>query len=200
MKTINITVGQSVYGIPIGRRGENEATQVVFDISALVALYGSGTVVLLAKRPTDTSAYPVTVEQDGSTVTWTVSDTDTAYRGSGKCELFYYVGETLAKSVVYRTAIGRDIGETTEEPPDAYQTWVEQLTALGAETSQNATDAAQSASDAAASAELAEQAASSAGYFLVEINDNGHLIYPRTEDVDVDFSLSSDGHLVMEVL
>lgn len=152
MKTINITVGQSVYGIPIGRRGENEATQVVFDISYLIELYGSGTVVLMAKRPNDTSAYPVAVEQDGATVTWIVSDTDTAVRGGGKCELFYYVGETLAKSVVYCTNIGRDIGDTTEEPPDAYETWVETLTALGSETLQNAQDAAQSASDAAASA------------------------------------------------
>ena len=152
MKTINITVGQSVYGIPIGRRGENEATQVVFDVSSLISTYGSGTAVLLAKRPTDTSAYPITVTQDGATVTWLVSDTDTAYRGAGECELFYYVGETLAKSVVYRTTIGKDIGTTTEEPPDAYESWVEQLTGLAAETQQNATDAAQSATDAAASA------------------------------------------------
>ena len=152
MKTINITVGQSVYGIPIGRRGENEATQVVFDVSSLISTYGSGTAVLLAKRPTDTSAYPITVTQDGATVTWLVSDTDTAYRGAGECELFWYVGDVLAKSVVYRTSIGKDIGEATEEPPDAYESWVEQLTGLAAETQQNATDAAQSATDAAASA------------------------------------------------
>lgn len=151
MKTINICAGQPAR-IVIGRRGENEATEVVFDVSALVSTYGDGTAVLLAKRPNDTTAYPVTVEQDGSTVTWTVSDTDTAYRGSGECELFWYVDNTLAKSVVYGTVIGKDIGEATEEPPDAYESWVEQLTTLGATTAQNATDAAQSASDAAASA------------------------------------------------
>lgn len=151
MKVINICAGQPAR-IVIGRRGENDATQVVFDCSQFVSTYGDGTAVLLAKRPQDTTAYPVTVEQDGSTVTWTVSDTDTAYRGAGECELFWYVGDTLAKSVVYRTVIGKDIGEATEEPPDAYETWVEQLTALGATTAQNATDAAQSASDAAASA------------------------------------------------
>lgn len=133
MKTINITVGQSVYGIPIGRRGENEATQVVFDCTAFAERYGSGTAVLLAKRPKDTSAYPVTVEQDGSTVTWAVTDTDTAHRGSGECELFWYVGDVLAKSVVYRTTIGKDIGEATEEPPDAYDSWLETLTGLASE-------------------------------------------------------------------
>jgi membrane protein involved in colicin uptake len=39
----------------------------------------------------------------------------------------------------------RDIGETTEKPPDAYQTWVDHLTELGAETLKNAQDAADSA-------------------------------------------------------
>lgn len=148
-----ITIGGSVPpGIVLGRRGENEATQVIFDVSSLISTYGSGTAVLMAKRPPDTAAYPVTVEQDGNTVTWTVTNADTVYQGGGECELFWYVGETLAKSFVYSTSIGKDIGETTEEPPDAYQTWVDNLTALGAETAQNATDAAQSASDAAASA------------------------------------------------
>lgn len=132
MKTINICAGQPAR-IVIGRRGENEATEVVFDVSALVSTYGDGTAVLLAKRPNDTTAYPVTVEQDGSTVTWTVSDTDTAYQGGGECELFWYVDDTLAKSVVYGTTIGRDIGEATDDPPDAYESWVEQLIALGAE-------------------------------------------------------------------
>lgn len=154
MKTINIVVGQTPqsYGIVIGRRGENEATQLVFDVSSLISTYGSGTAVLMAKRPTDISAYPVTVTQDGATVTWTVTDADTAYKGRGECELFWYVGDVLAKSVVYRTTIGKDIGTTTEEPPDAYESWVETLTGLAAETQQSATDAAQSASDAAASA------------------------------------------------
>lgn len=151
MKTINISAGCPAR-IMIGRRGENEATQVVFDCASFAETYGDGTAVLLAKRPPDTTAYPVTVTQDGSTVTWTVSDTDTAYQGGGECELFWYVGDVLAKSVVYGTTIGRDIGEATEDPPDAYESWIEQLTALGAETAQNATDAAQSASDAAASA------------------------------------------------
>lgn len=148
-----ITIGGSVPpGIVLGRRGENEARQIIFDISSLISTYGPGAATLLAKRPTDTTAYPVTVEQSGTTVTWTVTDVDTAYPGDGQCELYYYVGDTLAKSYVYRTFIGQDIGNASSEPPDAYQTWVDNLTTLGAETAQNATDAAQSASDAAASA------------------------------------------------
>ena len=154
MKVINIVVGQTPqsYGIVIGRRGENDATQIVFDVSQLVANYGDGSAVLMAKRPTDSTAYPVTTTRTGNNVTWTVSDTDTSYKGKGECELFWYVGETLAKTIVYSTTCGRDIGTTTQDAPDAYETWVDELTALGAETLQNAQDAAQSASDAAASA------------------------------------------------
>lgn len=62
-----------------------------------------------------------------------------------------------------------------------------------------ASEAANSASDAERSAERAEQAATSAGYLDVEIDANGHLIYTRTDAVDVDFELVN-GHLIMEVV
>lgn len=58
--------------------------------------------------------------------------------------------------------------------------------------------AADSASAAAQSADRAEQAAANAGYMFFHIDSNGHLIYERTDNVDVDFALS-DGHLYLEV-
>lgn len=155
MRTITIPIKDAcaaAHEIALGRRGENEATQIVFDVSALAGTYGDGTAVLLARRPRDTDAYPVAAEQDGYTVTWTVRDTDTAVAGLGACELFWYVGDALAKSVIFETAVRPDIGQTTEDPPDAYESWVESLTGLGAETLAHAQAAAQSAEDAAASA------------------------------------------------
>ena len=44
-----------------------------------------------------------------------------------------------------------------------------------------------------------EQAAATAGFIDMEINDAGHLIYTRTDAVDIDFVLS-DGHLLMEAI
>lgn len=171
MKTINITVSDrhTPFGaIRLGRRGETEATQIIFDVSSLIATYGDGSAVLLAKRPVDTAAYPVTVEQDGNTVTWIVSDADTSYKGQGEAELFWYVGDALAKSIVFTTHIDRDIGATTEEAPDAYQSWVDSLTALGAVTQQNAQDAAASAAEitgmTAEATTLAAGAAATASY------------------------------------
>ena len=80
MVAINITVTPRplITRFTIGRRGENIATQVQFDVSALVGVYGDGTAALLFKRATDAAAYPVTTVRDGNFVTWTVSDTDTA--------------------------------------------------------------------------------------------------------------------------
>ena len=51
-----------------------------------------------------------------------------------------------------------------------------------------------SADDAAESADKAEQAAGQAGYMFFHIDENGHLIYERTDNVDVDFYLLN-GHL-----
>lgn len=67
------------------------------------------------------------------------------------------------------------------------------LAAAASERSANASE-----ESAEVSADRAEQAAASAGFLDVEIVD-GRLIYIRTDQVDVDFSLE-DGHLIMEAV
>lgn len=62
--------------------------------------------------------------------------------------------------------------------------------------SQSAVSASASAQSAERDADRAEMAARESGYFDVEIVD-GRLIYTRTDNVDVDFTIV-DGHLVME--
>jgi len=66
-----------------------------------------------------------------------------------------------------------------------------------AETAQGAAEIAQVAAEDAAN--RAEQAAGTSGYIEIEINADGHLIYTRTDAVDVDFELV-DGHLIMEAI
>lgn len=297
MLTQAVTVAaKTAENIIIGRRGTRGTEQISFDVSYLIDTFGDGTAVLMVKRPGGDAAYPATTERSENLVVWTVSDTDTSYKGHGECELFWYVDDALAKSVIYAVTILRDIGETTATPPDAYETWIDTLTALGAETLHNAEDAAQSAEDAAQSAadaadakedadaaaesaqgyanaaagsansasdyataanrakldaeaardkaetaqgkaedaqeaaetaqgkaedaqglaeaaqvsasasaasayrdaNRAEQAANTAGFMEVEIV-NGHLIYTKTDAVDVDFYLD-DGHLIMEAV
>lgn len=152
-------------GITIGRRATHDTEQVVFDLSYLINTYGDGVAELLVKGPQNETAYPaVTTQADGKLV-WVVSDVDTSYKGSGECEIFWYVDGGLAKSVIYPLTILRDIGETTEEPPDAYQTWVDHLTELGAETLENAQKAAESAENAAESETNAKQSEEAAAQF-----------------------------------
>ena len=85
--------------------------------------------------------------------------------------------------------------ESAADRAETAQTGAESAKAA-AETA--AQGAAQSKTDAEAAANRAEQAAANAGYMFFHIDSDGHLIYERTDNVDVDFALS-DGHLYMEV-
>ena len=165
MRTVTITVGTGAQGVTIGRRAENEATAVIFDVSALIETYGDGGAVLMVKRPTDADAYPATVERSGTSVTWTPTDTDLAYKGMGEAELFWYVDGMLAKTAVYTINIRRDIGETTGDAPAPYDDWIATLTELGGQTAENAQraeTAAETATDAADTATSAADAAQAA--------------------------------------
>lgn len=83
----NVTVNESVNLLDIGRQGEREARQIVFDLSWMVENFGDGTAVLMHQRSQDGLPYQVDAVQDGETLTWTVTDTDTAYMGYGKAEI-----------------------------------------------------------------------------------------------------------------
>ena len=122
-----ITVNENAPQIMIGRRGEYNAEQVIFDMSQLAETYGAGTATLMVKRPGDTAAYPAVTEQTDNLLTWTISAVDTSYKGAAECELFWTVGEALAKSVVYPVLVLRDIGDAGATPPDPYTPWIDNL-------------------------------------------------------------------------
>ena len=162
MNTINV---ENCKTLLIGRRGENEVTTVAFDFSEWASEFGSGVVDLYVKRFGDDSAYPVVLTIDGTVASWLVTETDTNVAGYGKAEYVYRVDGKIAKSAVFPFFVAEDIGQPASEPPDPYESWLEQLTALGAETEAHAQAAEQSAEDAAESAEDAAQSAASAeGY------------------------------------
>ena len=111
--------------------------------------------------------------------------------------VFLHTGEDDGETVymVHIPVIQRP--RPTEEPPTPVQQGlIEQAIAA---LNQGVNDAQSSANQAAISAERAEQAANNAGYIDAEIDENGHLIYRKTDAVDVDFSLAN-GHLIMEAI
>ena len=112
--------------ILIGRQAENNAIKVVFDLSFLIQNFGEGTAVLVHQRTKDNAPYIVTTQQDGSTLSWNVSNIDTAYVGVGQAELRWTVGNTLAKTIIYKTWTVKSI-TADEVMPDEYQSWYDAM-------------------------------------------------------------------------
>lgn len=118
--------------LSLGRTGENQARSIRFDISHWVMDFSPGVVELVHQRSGDPYPYPVVVSQDGNEVTWNITSTDTAMVGLGRCELRYYVGETLAKSETWMTKVFPAMGDASETPPEPQQGWVDQVLQAGA--------------------------------------------------------------------
>ena len=86
-----------------------------------------------------------------------------------------------------------------DEAIAALNTAVEKTSADAEQTAADAETASQAATDALNSADRAEQAAQNAGYMFFDIDENGDLIYERTTNVDVDFTIE-DGDLYVEAI
>ena len=123
--------------VTIGYSGENAVAAVQFDFSKWQQLYGAGLLSLIILRPKDTDAYPAPLEVDGTTATWTVSETDTAIRGHGEAQLVYIVDEQIKKSAVFDFNVEKSIMASVD-PPDPYQTWLELMLAAREQAEQAA--------------------------------------------------------------
>lgn len=158
MDIIVVTNGANV----LGRRGENKATRMLFPVASWCEQFGAdGRFELVARRYSDPEPYPVAIETDEQYVYWTVSAADTAVSGKGECELYYYIGDTLAKSVIYTTIVF----ESMDEPgavPEPQQSWIEQILGYAVEAGNAADDASDSASAAESSAAAAAQSEANA--------------------------------------
>ena len=109
--------------LAIGRRGENEARRVVFGLSAWRRHYGEGTVQLLHQRAGDESPYPCALTVEGDTAYWLIRAADVDKAGWGSVQLHYYVGDTLAKSAIWRTVTADALGDPSEPPEDPARAW-----------------------------------------------------------------------------
>jgi hypothetical protein len=186
--------------IPLGYVGENRIEAVVFDRSSWVEEYGPGTIELVHRRRQDSAPLPVLVDVSGGVVTWTVSDADTAYRGAGECQLTYFGPDgKIKKSEIWQTLTQRSL-TSSEEVPEPYEGWVDQVLEAGAASVEAREICVQCAASAQTDADRAEQAAAQSGYMYFYIDDNGDLIYERTPNVtQVDFYLD-DGDLYLEAI
>lgn len=151
--------------IVIGHRGENGATIIQFDFSAWRSEFGDGSLGLAARLPRQVEPYVVALETDGTISSWTVSSYDTQINGQGAAQVVYIVDGVVKKSQLYRTYILDSIEGSVPTPPDPYETYIEQMMEIAADTYMNAQSAADSATNAAGSAgDAAGSARDASGY------------------------------------
>lgn len=172
MNIINLSVPAGVSSpvaecgaVMIGYVGEGGVTQVEVDFSAWAEAYGSGAITLGVQRNGDPTWYPVALTVDGTNAVWLVSKTDTNVEGMGAARFAYTVGGDEKRSAVWQFFVDRGLQSPEGDAPDPYESWVDTLTELGAETLQNAQDAQEAAEDAEAAknaAETAQEAAEAA--------------------------------------
>lgn len=146
----------------LGKTGENLATQIQFPlVEKYRATFGEGTFQLLVKRATDEHPYAVSLTLSDDKVCWSVENTDVAIAGYGSCELQYFVGETLAKSLTWRTKVIEGMGEAGEAP-EPWQSWIDDVLAAGSQAQESAQEAKESELNAKESEENALASAESA--------------------------------------
>lgn len=120
---------KSIKVIQLGHRGENEARQIIFDLTDYISTYGPGTARLLHQRDGDPAPYIVPAVQSGNTLTWTVTDEDTAAPGTGSAELQWMVNNVLAKSDIWNTRTKAALDDGATAPPTGAEGWYQQLVA-----------------------------------------------------------------------
>lgn len=128
MRTIAVIGNETIH---IGRRGENQAIQIVWTniLENWRTMYGEGVVQLAVRRPKDTDPYPAACEVIGNDIMWTIQAADTAQNGAGECELSYIVDAVLVKSQTWDTFIARSLtGDGTVDPPsEPSKTWFSKI-------------------------------------------------------------------------
>ena len=109
--------------LAIGRQMENNYRQIIFDCSGFGVEVAS--VTLVHQRSLDMAPYIVETSST-DTLTWTITNTDTAYPGYGKAELRITFTSGLAKSVVFTTMVMQSITADTTIP-QPLQSWYDAM-------------------------------------------------------------------------
>lgn len=122
-KTIKASCLKDYQTITIGRQMEDNHRQFVFDCSGFDEEVSS--VMLVHQRSEDAAPY---IAESSSTdqLTWTVTDTDTAFSGNGQAELRISFSNGLAKSVIIRTMVLRSITGDMDVP-EPLQSWYDAM-------------------------------------------------------------------------
>lgn len=139
MKTYDVARLPSL--VTLGYDGENNWRPIQFDCSVLLANHPSGTISLWLLPEGETQAFPVALERDGNSVTWTpLNEEMTSERGA--FQLVCTDGTDVGKSAVVLFRVDDSVVPGAEHPA-AVPSWAAQTI----ERAEAAADRAEAAAD-----------------------------------------------------
>lgn len=143
--------------ILLGKQGEINAQEIRFPVvDSWQNTYGAnGTFSMLLQRPTENAPYPKSCTIADGCVCIAIDNADNALAGIGLLELQYIVNGNLAKSHTWQTKVFECLG-TAGEPPEPWESWVDEVLQAASDASESAESASQSAEDADGYAEDSE--------------------------------------------
>ncbi len=149
----------------IGRTGETNHRQIVFDVSEWLTQYPLASVTALFSRP-DGETYPVTLTLNAEfkTAVWNITSAEVAAAGKGVIQLQLYNGNVIAKSAKHRTTADASL-QAGSVPPNPEMNWVDELMTAASHANvatQNANAATENAKSATANAQASANNADNA--------------------------------------
>ena len=118
----------------LGRLGENEHRQMIFDLTEWLELYPDASFMLINCLPGSTESYPVArVSRNGTSLLWDIQNTELVQVGHGRCELIITQGDTIAKSIIFSTEVLEAL-DGSGVAPEPWESWIEVFTGLRDET------------------------------------------------------------------
>jgi hypothetical protein len=126
--------------IEVGRQGEYNVRQVVFDLSAIAEAVGPGTATII-HYPIDGAPYTVpafagdsydAAVQDGNTLTWTIGQLATQHKNNGVAVVTWTTAAGLKKSRRFKTKCQPSI-EVSDVEQAAQQAYIDQMATIAAD-------------------------------------------------------------------
>ena len=126
--------------IEIGRQGEYNVRQIVFDLTAIAEAVGPGTATII-HYPIDGAPYTVpafagdsydAAVQDGNTLTWTIGQLATQHKNNGVAVVTWTTAAGLKKSRRFKTKCQPSI-EVSDVEQAAQQAYIDQMATIAAD-------------------------------------------------------------------